>query len=471
MTVKSERVMRVAGERERAVLTGFEEAAIHPEKKGPVIYWMSRSQRVLDNWSLLYARQLARDFTREMAVIFVLASSFEGARESHFRFMLEGLKQVEESLSGLNIPFFLLQGAPADVIPEVVRSTEAAVLVSEPDPLRIKKQWHRKVAGSINVPFVLVDSRNVVPLWVTSNKQEYAARTIRPKIHRLLPDYLEDFPAVEPQGGLAGKQGSVTGRIPSALRLSWDEARRQTASLPAGPDLSWIEPGEKGARKRLDSFFHSTLSRYHEERNDPNSDATSLMSPYLHFGHISSARIALEVLTSGVHEGAREAFLEELIVRRELSDNFCWYNPRYDSMDGFPDWARRTLEKHRGDKREYLYTFDQLDAGETHDELWNTAQRKLVNLGTMHGYLRMYWAKKILEWTASPEEALETTIRLNDSYQLDGRDSNGYTGAAWSVGGVHDRPWRERDIFGTIRYMNLNGCRKKFDVDHFCAYN
>ena len=193
------------------------------------------------------------------------------------------------------------------------------------------------------------------------------------------------------------------------------------------------------------------------------------LSPYLHFGQIAPQRVAWEIQQSDAPREAKQAFLEELIVRRELSDNFCWYNPDYDKFSGFPEWARKTLDQHRLDQRDFLYSLEEFEPGRTHDALWNAAQLEMVSRGKMHGYMRMYWAKKILEWTNSPEEALEIAIYLNDRYELDGRDPNGYVGVAWSIGGVHDRAWAERPVFGKIRYMSLAGCKRKFKVDEYIA--
>ncbi|MFW5721799.1 MAG: deoxyribodipyrimidine photolyase, partial [Desulfohalobiaceae bacterium] len=187
----------------------------------------------------------------------------------------------------------------------------------------------------------------------------------------------------------------------------------------------------------------------------------------LHFGQIAAQRVAQEVLSFKTRTAYKEAFLEELIVRRELSDNFCFYNPAHDSVDGFPEWAGKTLDAHRKDPREHVYSLEEFEQARTHDPLWNAAQMEMVTRGKMHGYMRMYWAKKILEWTASPEEAMDVAITLNDRWELDGRDSNGYTGIAWSIGGVHDRAWPERPVFGKIRFMNDRGCRRKFDVDAY----
>ena len=211
-------------------------------------------------------------------------------------------------------------------------------------------------------------------------------------------------------------------------------------------------------------FLQNRLPTYDEQRNDPTLDGQSNLSPYLHFGQLSAQRVALETSKASANKKAKEAFLEELIVRRELSDNFCFYNENYDNFKGFPDWAKKTHEIHRKDRREYLYSREEFEQATTHDDLWNAAQIEMIERGKMHGYMRMYWAKKIFEWTASPEEALDIAIYLNDKYELDGRDPNGYTGIAWSIGGVHDRAWFERPVFGKIRYMNYNGCKSKFNV-------
>ena len=229
----------------------------------------------------------------------------------------------------------------------------------------------------------------------------------------------------------------------------------------------WLVPGEDAAAGVFSDFLSGRLSSYNEKRNDPNANSVSDMSPYLHFGQISAQRMALEILKSYPGSPDTGAFLEELIVRRELSDNFCHFNTAYDSFEGFPQWARTTLNNHRRDEREYIYSKEQFELARTRDRLWNAAQSEMVKRGKMHGYMRMYWAKKLLEWTASPEDALATAIYLNDKYELDGRDPNGYAGCAWSIGGVHDRAWAERPVFGKIRYMNENGCKRKFDTERY----
>ncbi len=421
-----------------------------PEKKGPVIYWMSRDQRVNDNWSLIFAEELAIKMHSPMAVAFCLLPEFLGATSRQYNFMLRGLKEVEQNLKQLNIPFFLLHGNPENEIPQFLNAHDAGALVSDFSPLRINKDWKRSVAEQIAIPFYEIDAHNIVPCWVASSKQEWAAYTFRPKVHRLLAEFLEQFP--DPQENPVPWQ-------------SWEENDWETAEKTIREDaiseVTWIKPGERAAREHLVYFLNHKLHRYDSDRNDPTRDGQSNLSPYLHFGQISAQRVALQVFDSLKDSSS---FLEELIVRRELSDNFCYYNLNYDSFNGFPNWAKETLREHENDRREYIYTLKELEAAQTHDDLWNAAQLEMVYRGKMHGYLRMYWAKKILEWTESPDDALRAAILLNDRYELDGRDPNGYTGIAWSIGGVHDRGWKERAIFGKVRYMSYKGASSKFDL-------
>ena len=423
------------------------------EEKGPVVYWMSRDQRVSDNWALTYAQELAQENDSALAVAFCLAPKFLGATSRHYHFMLQGLNEVEKRLQTLNIPFFLMQGDPGHEIPDLLSETEAGALVCDFSPLRQSREWKTAVANEISLPFYEVDAHNIIPCWSASPKQEWAAYSFRPKVHRLLFEFLEEFPAVHQNPSTPGVE----------VGNDWDALARNIKSDSA-PDLSWIKPGESSASKHLQNFLEMKLSHYDADRNDPNRNGQSDLSPYLHFGQIGASRVALEAILSMKDAGA---FLEELVVRRELSDNFCYYNPNYDNLQGFPAWARLTLEEHARDRREYLYGVEELERGKTHDDLWNAAQLEMVRRGKMHGYMRMYWAKKILEWTESPAEALSTVIYLNDRYELDGRDPNGYVGAAWSLGGVHDRAWKERAIYGKVRYMSYSGSKRKFEVQAY----
>ena len=429
---------------------------------GSVLYWMSRDQRVNDNWALLFAQELALERKVSLGVVFSLAPSFLNATLRQYGFMLKGLQEVENHLAELNIPFFLLIGSPEQELPAFLVKHHIGGLVTDFDPLRIKQQWKKEVAAHIKSRIYEVDGRNIVPCWEASSKKEYAAYTLRPKIHRALPEFLKDFPLAQKHPFPWPKKVKKT---------NWDEAEISLKIDRSVPEIDWLLPGEKAAAATLDRFLTKKLSAYASRRNDPTEDGVSNLSPYLHFGQISAQRVALQLKKKKVNKESKDGFLEELIVRRELSDNFCFYNPDYDRFAGFPEWAQKTLNEHRGDKREYLYSLEHFEDGKTHDDLWNAAQMEMVHRGKMHGYLRMYWAKKILEWTGSPEEALEVAILLNDKYELDGRDTNGYVGIAWSVGGVHDRAWKERPIFGKIRYMSYGGCKAKFDVNSYIKHN
>jgi deoxyribodipyrimidine photo-lyase len=433
-----------------------------PLDQGLVVYWMSRDQRVRDNWALLYAQELALALGQPLGVVFCLAPAFLGATLRQYAFMLRGLREIASDLGDLNMPFFLLQGDPPQEISRFVQNFSVGAVVSDFSPLRLVRQWRSTVAESLSVSLEEVDAHNIVPCWLASPKTEYGAYTLRPKLKRWLPEFMEEFPS------LARHSFSWEGERPD---IAWETLTAGLALDTSVPEVNWLTSGERSARTSLRNFLKHKLPEYREKRNDPNQAGQSDLSPYLHFGQLATQRVALEVDQRHGHDASREAFLEELIVRRELSDNYCFYQPHYDTFAGFPAWAQDTLNRHREDRREYLYRPEALESARTHDELWNAAQREMVRRGKMHGYMRMYWAKKILEWTASPEEAQALAIYLNDKYELDGRDPNGYAGIAWSLGGVHDRPWFERPIFGKIRYMSYNGCRAKFSIEAYINQN
>lgn len=424
--------------------------------QGPVVYWMSRDQRVNDNWALAYAIEIAENTGNTVMVVFNITDDFLGATWRQYDFMIGGLKKAELQLYDLNIPFSVLIGKPETTLPNFIRTNQASHLVMDFDPLKIKREWQHKVTELVNITVDVVDAHNIVPCFVASDKEEFAASTFRPKIKRLLPEFMDAYPPLI-------KQRTKTER----KRVQWEAIIIALKVNHAVRPVQYLVPGEKGARIVFDKFLDNGIHEYAAKRNDPNENHVSGLSAFLHFGHISAQRVALEIATGLEKNENTEAFLEELIVRRELSDNFCYYNQQYDSFDGFRPWAKNSLKEHLTDQREFIYSLQQLEEAETYDTLWNAAQTCMLQNGHLHGYLRMYWAKRILEWTHDPAEALKTAIYLNDKYQLDGRDPNGYTGCAWSIGGVHDRAWGERPIFGKIRYMNRAGCERKFDVDHY----
>lgn len=427
------------------------------QKRGPVIYWMQRDQRVGYNWALYYAMLRARETKSPLIVAFVLTPDFLGATMRHFGFMLRGLSEVQQSLSELNISFKLLTGHPPDKIANLVKESEASLLVADFNPLKIVRQWKSEAFGLIETAIVVVDAHNIVPVSVASGKLEFSARTLRPKIHKYLSEFLVEVPPVQRFAKSYLKAESF--EVEEILKtLNVDKS---VAEIPS------IQSGFKAASRVLGDFVAQKYPRYESERNNPLKYATSELSPYIHFGQISALEIALEVISKTGANPQTDPFIEELVVRRELAENFVYYNMNYDNFSGFHRWAQETLNNHRQDKREYIYSKSEFENGQTHDPLWNAAQCEMSRKGKMHGYMRMYWAKKILEWSSNPEEALATAIFLNDKYELDGRDPNGYAGIAWAIGEVHDRAWAERPVYGKVRYMNYNGCRRKFGVDEY----
>lgn len=427
----------------------------HEVQNGTVIYWMSRDQRMRDNWALIYAQDMAVERKQPLRVVFCLAPYFLGATRRQYGFMLRGLFQLQQDLKQKQIAFDLIVGSPESMIPTYAKRHQAGLIVTDFDPLRIKMSWRQGVAKALKIALHEVDTHNIVPCREVSQKSEYGAYTLRPKIQKVLDQYLVAFPTIKTHPFFVKDESDVIDveKILKGLKIDHRIS-----------EVDWIEPGETAAHRMLRSFMRKKFSHYDAKRNDPNKDAQSNLSPYLHFGQVAAQRVALEVMKADDSPDDQKAFLDELITWKELADNFCLYNPRYDQLSGMRQWAIDSLSQHRSDKREHVYTLKQFEAAETHDELWNAAQRQMMRDGKMHGYLRMYWGKKILEWSKSPEEAFSTAIDLNDKYELDGRDPNGYAGVAWAIGGMHDRAWFERSIFGKIRYMSYNGCRSKFDV-------
>ncbi|XP_065203247.1 deoxyribodipyrimidine photo-lyase-like [Planococcus citri] len=426
-----------------------------------VIYWMFRDQRIQDNWALLYAQKLAIKNEVPLHVCFCRLPKFLDATIRHFDFIFKGLQESEIECKKLDIQFHFLIGCGADILPEFVEKNKLGAVVIDFCPLRLPQTWAEQLTKTLpkDVPLIQIDAHNVVPCWHASDKKEYAARTIRSKINNKLGEFLTDYPPV------------VKHPFKSSFKaesIDWSKAGESLeVDRSVGP-VTTFTPGYNAGMKNLYEFVSSRVKIYDDARNDPTKGALSNISPWLHFGQISPQRCALSAKKfASKYKKSAEAFCEELVVRRELSENFCYYNKNYDSIEGAENWARTTLNDHRKDKREKVYTKEQLEQSKTHDLLWNAAQKQMVVEGKMHGFLRMYWAKKILEWTKSPEEALEISIYLNDKYSMDGRDPNGYVGCMWSICGTHDQGWRERAVFGKIRYMNYDGCKRKFDVLEF----
>lgn len=425
---------------------------------GPVIHWISRDQRAADNWTLAEACELASEADSYVVSVFCLQSSCGAASRRHFEFMLDGLAELAVGLAEIGIPLLVRQGDATVVLPAVVGELSAGVVVCDFAPLRRSRSRRARLAADLSVPLIEVDSRNVVPAWIAADKQLYAAHHLRGRYERLLPEYLAELP---PAAKSRGAPTDLFERFDRDAALAWISAEDH------GPPLS-IASGEQAARLALDVFIRDRLSGYATRRGNPSSDGQSGLSPYLHFGQLSIQRAVAEVMAAAAGDDVDE-FVDEAVVWRELAENFCFFQPAYARVEGFADWARATLSAHAGDAREVVYSLAEFESADTHDPLWNAAQTELVRTGKMHNYLRMYWAKKILEWSESPEEAMRIAVLLNDRYSVDGRDPNGYAGIAWSIGGVHDRAWPERAVYGKIRYMNYNGAKRKFDVEAYIA--
>jgi deoxyribodipyrimidine photo-lyase len=432
-----------------------------PSNVGPVLLWLNRDRRLHDNWAMLHAQACAIDRKVPLHVVFCLVPQFLDATWRQYHVLVEGLKELATECLNHNIAFTLLEGDPAKEVPIFADALQPSLLVTDYDPLRAKRRWVDAVVHSTHTTIHQVDAHNIVPIWTASQKREFGAYTLRPKLNRLLPTFLEPFPQMvrHPFGT-------------ASISADWKGATNRLQVDRSQGLADWLVPGQRAANNALRQFI-DRMAMYNDMRNNPVADAQSGLSPWLHFGQISAQRVALDVAEAAALDSAlrasADAFLEELIVRRELADNFVEYNPHYDSVEGFPAWAQATLHEHRDDRRDYVYDMDTWERAATHDPLWNAAQHQLLATGKMHGYMRMYWAKKILEWTPRPEDAMAIAIYLNDKYELDGRDSNGYAGVAWSIGGVHDRAWFERPVYGKIRYMNSNGAAKKFDVPSYIA--
>lgn len=437
----------------------YEYRSFEQPTHGEIVYWMSRDQRIDSNWAFSYAQRLSIEHKLPLRIIFTLSPLFLEATIRQYTFMIEGLKEVEQRATSLNIPFTLLLGDVVSTMVQFIQSSQIAAVITDFDPLKIKRIWKEKILSETSVPFIEVDAHNIVPCRFVSQKVEFGAYTIRPKIKRNLDEYFE----IPPQP----KQNEFA-IFPVNNTTNWDEVYSSLkVSNSVLPSTVYL-PGREEGLSVLQTFIQQKVESYGTLRNDPTKGMISNLSPYLHFGQVSAIECAVQAKQlEEEFPDSVESFLEELIVRRELSDNFCLYNSRYDSFDGFPDWAKNSLNDHRNDKREFTYTLEEFENSATHDALWNAAQNEMVRTGKMHGYMRMYWAKKILEWTKTPEEAHSIAIYLNDKYQIDGRDPNGYVGVAWSIGGVHDRAWFERPIYGKVRYMNYNGCASKFDVKQY----
>jgi deoxyribodipyrimidine photo-lyase len=433
-----------------------------------VLYWMQMYKRSSHNHALNKAIHIANELKLPLVVYEGLKYYYPWASDRLHTFILEGVEEKQAAFTKMGIRYlFYLQkdkDAPGNVVADLAR--EAALLVTDDFPCFIIPEHNRHIAQRVQIPVLAVDSNGMIPMSLLQ-KEEYAARTIRPKIHRLLPGFVAPM-----------KTPTVHVRA-TDLDLACPEtevAASGLAQLVAACSIDHsVAPsevyagGEAAARKRLKHFVAHILPHYDEWRNRPERDGCSRLSPYLHFGAISAQQIYQAVVEAEAPQAAKDAYLEELIVRRELSFNFTRHNSQYASLEALPQWVKGTMNKHAADKRPVVYTPEQMEAGTTGDTLWNATQHELRRTGELHNYMRMLWGKKIIEWTPSYEEAFALMEHLNNKYALDGRNPNSYAGILWCFG-KHDRAWGpERPVFGTLRYLSSDSWRRKVDAKAYIA--
>ena len=424
-----------------------------------VLYWMQQAQRAELNHALEYAVHRANELERPLLVAFGLMDDYPEANRRHYHFMLQGLADVAGALAGRKIPFVVRRGHPDEVALELAK--DASLVVCDRGYLRPQREWREHVAQDAPCAVVQVESDVVVPVELASDHQEHAARTIRPKITRHLGRFLVDLPKATPttRSPVPAVDGEDLSDVDALLdRLGLDD------EVPVVP---LFVGGTTAGQTVLKNFLADHLDVYAAHRNQPQTSDVSHMSKYLHFGQLSPVWIAMEASRKPESEN-RDDFLEELIIRRELPMNFVYFQPRYDQYSSLPDFARKTLSEHEDDLREHRYTRAQLEDAETHDPYWNAAMREMKATGYTHNYMRMYWGKKILEWSDTPQHAHATALYLNNKYFIDGRDANSFANVAW-VFGQHDRGWTERDVFGKVRYMNAAGLERKAKPKEYVA--
>ncbi len=429
-----------------------------------VLYWMQQSQRAEVNHALEYAVRRANPRGEPVVVAFGLTDGYPDANLRHYRFMLEGLAATAEAVERRGAAFVLRRGEPDDVA--LALAADASLVVCDRGYLRHQRAWRERVAAEAGRAVVEVEADAVVPVEVASDKREWAAWTLRPKIHRHLDEYLVELATTPIENRDTPAIGGLDPSDPDAIMEDLDVDRS------VAPVSRHFEGGTARARARLARFLEESLALYEERGSAPHDDAASRLSPYLHFGQISPLHVALETRRAALGRGKpcrdhAEAFLEQLVVRRELAFNHCWYaRDEYDAWRGLPDWARETLAEHAGDPRGSVYTRSEMENGETDDPYWNAAMREMRETGWLHNHMRMYWGKRIVGWTNTPEHAYRVAKELNDRWFVDGRDPASYANVGWLFG-LHDRPWPEREVYGKVRIMTRSGLERKTDPEAY----
>ncbi len=426
------------------------------ESKDYVLYWLQHSQRVAYNYALSYAIKEANRLKKPLKVVFILTPDYPEANKRHYQFMLEGIVGLYDAMHELNVSFDVVVGNFSPCLEKYIKN--ACLLIMDDAYLKPLREIKRQIAKKATVFTVQVVSDVIVPVYKASDKCEYSARTIRPKLLKHVDDYLDenDITPCDVASSDEVKQPSL-----DSLLTHIDD------DIPAS---SRFKGGYQEGMRVLHDFIDASLPDY-KDSNDPSKHLTSTLSPYLHFGQLSPVEVYLLVESyKDTYRESVENFLEQLLVRRELAYNFVWYSKGYDQFDKMTyDWAYKTMDLHRDDERDYIYSENDYITFNTHDEYFNAAMKEMVKTGYMHNYMRMYWAKKIIEWSNDYVSAYEMIVTLNNRYFIDGRDAVSYASIAW-VFGRHDRAWTERPVFGKLRYMNANGLKRKFDIDDYVTW-
>jgi deoxyribodipyrimidine photo-lyase len=425
---------------------------------------MQRALRIVDNPALDMAIEAANVLGLPVVVFFSVIPNYPNANLRHYHFLHQALRDAAEDAAERGLEF-VVRRPPENRLEPFLEEVQAAMLIGDENPCREPERWRKVLAKRLRIPYWTVDADVVVPSRVF-NRSFVLLHHFRPHLKRELPKFLVAANKVKPL------HEWKTGKALPNFDLKQDITAGFTKLDRFVKPVDTFTGGTHAALKRLKDFVRHDLGDYDEQRNHPEKAGTSRLSPYLHFGNISPLSIALAVQKAPkIPEETKERFLEQLIGWRELAVLFVRHEPNYDNWECAAPWARKSLMEHAGDSRPYRYTFDQLERAETHDDLWNAAQRQMVIGGWMHDYMRMYWGKKILEWAPDPATAFDWAVILNDRFELDGRDPNGYAGIAWAIVGKLDRPWFNRPVFGLVRTMTGASISRKFDAADYIRQN
>ena len=382
-----------------------------PIKNGEIIYLCEREIRAKDNFALQFALQKSKELNLPLEIIHPRINYEYKPKQE---FIDNQITQAERQYKQIGLDFEIIEKTPV----EIIKSLKPAMIILDFNPI-LKRDYLKNADFKIYE----IDGHNIIPARFVSDKQEYAASTIRRKIYYNIYPYMSEFD-----------------------NLTTEEVEADSV---------------------LVDFIKNKLPYYAEFKNDVSKNVLSGLSKYINLGFISSQRVALEVIKSDTADINKEIFLEELVVRKELADNFCLYSKNSKDFSGVPNWAKMSLNYHKYDIRPYIYSTEELEKAKTHDKLWNATQIQLIRDGKIHGYLRMYWAKKILEWTFSPDEAMKIAIYLNDKYAYDSPSANGYVGILWAIAGLHDRAFIDYPVTGKIRRMTYDSLKRKYDLGDY----